>query len=100
MSDTQNDGTEQIDVLDEIDGMDHYGVTLLVSDSDIGEGSINVELRKSRSTRHVDSTRLYYGEPHYGGEEKWRCILNDNYAVVDKALELLNDRPLDAGTEQ
>ncbi|WP_121744913.1 hypothetical protein [Natronorubrum halophilum] len=74
---------------DEIDGMEYYGVTLFVKDVDADEERIEVSFHKDRSTRHVDSTSLYYGTSYYEDSEKWRCVMNDNYAVTDKALETL-----------
>jgi len=69
-----------------IDGLNHYSVSLVVDE--VSESEIIVKLYKDRSTRHMqgEGTRLYKSD---SGE--WRCILHDNYAVVDKALDILND---------
>ena len=66
-----------------IHGMDYYGVTLLVDE--VSPDEITVELYKDNSSRHVKGTRLYKD----GGE--WSCVLYDNYAVIDKALDKLNN---------
>lgn len=78
------------DTLEAIDGMDYYGVQLTVNDYDAKRGRIEISLWKDRSTSDVRDTALYHGEAHYDDEVKWRCVLNDNYAVIDKVLEKLN----------
>jgi len=72
-------------VKDKLDGIDHYGVMLFVHDVDLDAGEIMVSTHKQNSSRHDDKVRLY----RENGE--WGCSMWDNYAVIDKALSILND---------
>lgn len=75
--------TEQL--VDEIDGLNYYGVTLSVTDIN-SDGDITVALYKDNSARDVQNTRIFYDTG------KWQCVMGDNgYAVLDEALGMLNE---------
>lgn len=81
-----NNDDRDSDAISRIDEMDYYGVELWVDEAQLDEGEISVALHKENSNRHINDTRFYRDD---SGE--WRCILHDNYAVVDKALSVLNE---------
>lgn len=72
-------------VIDDIDGLNHYGVSVVVKDGSVEDGELYLETFKDNSTRHDNKVRLY----RENGE--WGCTMYDNYAVIDKALGMLNE---------
>jgi len=87
MSETKSQSDEVDRVAQEIDGMDYYGVTLIVTD--VQHNRIDIKLHKENSVRHW-GTCIKWSEPYYADSEQW--MANADYAVVDKAVETLNSR--------
>jgi len=88
MSETQSQGTEIEQVAQEIDGMDYYGVTLIVTD--VNRDRIDIKLIKDRSARHWNNSCIKWSDPYYADSKQW--ISNADFAVVEKAIKTLNSR--------